>query len=101
MSREITLDNIRQYIEGNKNKLLAEAGLKEDWYLEQIAYRQLKCQDCWIEGHPAYGPRTCKVCTCRLPGKWYVTQSCNYGARFPDLMNEQDWIKFKEENAIH
>jgi len=93
MKHKITLNNIKQYIEGNANMLLTELGSKPDYYKQQIAYRALKCSDCWIN-------RECQQCGCSLPGKWYVDKSCNNGQKFPDIMNEQDWIKFKSDNNI-
>ena len=42
----------------------------------------------------------CKYCGCSIPGKLYVTTSCNNGERFPDLMCEADWEKYKTENNI-
>ena len=42
----------------------------------------------------------CRYCLCDLPGKFYVTESCNKGERFPDLMDEESWMKYKEENNI-
>lgn len=92
--RRITLSDINHYLEGNTQMILDRMGLQPDWYREQIAYRMLQCKDDCI---PA---GQCKYCGCSVPGKLYVTQSCNYGSRFPDLMNEQDWIKYKEQYGI-
>jgi len=94
MNKKITLSNIQQYLEGNSQMILDRMGLQPDWYREQIAYRMLQCKDDCI---PA---GKCKYCGCSVPGKLYVTQSCNYGSRFPDLMNEENWNKYKEEHQI-
>lgn len=94
MSKQITLNNIKQYIQGNKNLMLAQAGLKPEWYLEQIAYRMLKCQDCLSNSK-------CSICGCSVPGKLYVNTSCNNGLRFPDITNEKDWIEYKKLNNIN
>jgi hypothetical protein len=61
--------------------------------MEQIAYRKLQCTDCWEKGK-------CQHCGCSLPGRWYSTPSCNGGERFPDLMSEENWIKYKQDNNI-
>jgi hypothetical protein len=101
MSTKITKDNIKQYLEGNTNMLLAKLGQKPQWYLEQIAYRTLICKDdCWKVGTVKNGPRHCQSCGCDLPGKWYVTKSCNGGKKFPDIMNEPEWVQYKKENGI-
>lgn len=92
--QKITLKKINQFIEGNSQMLMDSMGMKPDWYKEQIAYRMLQCKDDCI---PA---KACKYCGCAVPGKLYVTESCNYGSRFPNLMNEEDWIKYKKEYGI-
>lgn len=91
---KITLNNIKQYIEGNTQMFLDNLGMKPDWYQEQIAYRMLQCKDdCRIN-------KRCTYCGCDYPGKLYVEESCNKGERFPDLMNKRDWEKFKKDNNI-
>jgi len=93
MSRKITLSNIKQFIEGNTQMLLAEAGMQAPHLKEQVAYRMLICQSCMEAGK-------CEVCTCSVPGKLYVKKSCNDGERFPDLMGKTEWEKYKIDNDI-
>lgn len=91
--KKITLNNIKQYIEGNINSLRLQLGNLPSHIEEQISYRRLICaNDCMIQ-------RKCIKCGCEFYGKTAVTKSCNPD-RFPDLMEEQDWIKFKEQNGI-
>lgn len=92
--QKISLKKINEFLEGNSQMLLDNMGLKADWYKEQIAYRMLQCEDDCIPN------KSCKYCGCAVPGKLYVTQSCNYGSRFPNLMNEEDWNKYKQEHGI-
>lgn len=91
--KKITLKNIKQFLEGNSKMLAAQVGFLAPHIAEQVAYRMLLCKDCLIDG-------ACKYCGCDVPGKLYVWQSCNDGERFPDMMNQEDWIKFKETNDI-
>lgn len=91
MSREITIKNIYNYIDGNGRRALEKAGLIQDHIREQIAYRMIKCDSCVKEGK-------CKVCGCSVPGRLYTTESCNHGSIFPDLMSEENWIEFKSKN---
>ncbi len=94
MKQQITRKKISQFIEGNSQMLLDNMGMKPEWYKEQIAYRMLQCQsDCLPQGK-------CIHCGCKTPGKLYVTESCNNGVRFPNLMNEEDWNKYKEQHGI-
>ena len=93
MKKKITLKNIYSFIQGNLQMRLDGMGLKPQYYQEQIAYRMLQCQDC-------YKQKRCKKCNCPLPDKFYVTKSCNDGEIFPDLMNEEDWLIYKEEHEI-
>ena len=79
MSKKITLNNIRNYIDGNTRMHMGKLGLNPAHIQEQIAYRLLTCKDdCVIEG-------ACKVCTCPLPNRAFSKESCNQD-RFPDLI---------------
>lgn len=94
MKHKITLDKIKQFIQGNTNMLLTELGTKPEYYKEQIAYRMLQCKDdCLVN-------KECKYCGCKVPGKLFVDKSCNNNERFPDIMNEEDWNNFKMSNNI-
>jgi hypothetical protein len=90
---EINLHNIKSFLEGNSKMLLAQAGLQPQHIKEQIAYRMMICSDCVKEGH-------CEFCGCDVPGKLYVSESCNKGEKFPDLMSRIDWELYKIDNDI-
>lgn len=93
MSKEITLSNIRSYLEGNSQRILEELKLQPKHIQEQIAYRRLLCKnDCAVQNK-------CIKCGCDFKGKTSVQQSCNPD-RFPDLMSKNDWNKFKKDNNI-
>ena len=91
---QVTIKNIKAYIEGNSKMFLSKVGFQAEHLKEQIAYRMLICNDtCGKQGY-------CEKCGWDYPGKLYVNESCNNGEKFPDLMSKQDWIKFKQENGI-
>lgn len=89
---KITLNNIKNFIEGNLQMIINQSGFTSDSYKEQIAYRMLKCEDCLTVGK-------CSNCGCSLPGRFYTSESCNKD-RFPDIMSEEKWIKYKTDNGI-
>ena len=94
MKHKITIDNIEQYIEGNSKMFLNKLGFASKHLQEQVSYRMLQCKnDCMITKH-------CKYCGCDVPGKMYVSKSCNNGERFPDLMSKVDWELFKKDKNI-
>jgi hypothetical protein len=94
MANKITIHNILSYLEGNGKRVLEELKLQPDHIKEQVAYRRLLCKDdCAITGK-------CAHCGCDFKGKTLVSQSCNNGTRFPNLMSGEDWIKFKEHRGI-
>lgn len=93
MKQKITVKNIKSFLEGNIQLGLEQLHLQPEHIQEQISYRMLKCSDCVKVGK-------CKVCGCNVPGKLYVKESCNKGERFPDLMSNLEWIKYKESNDI-
>lgn len=91
---KITPKKIFQFIEGNLKLLGDKMHLLPKHEREQVLYRSMVCKnDCVKLGY-------CKYCGCSIPGKLYVTTSCNNGERFPDLMGEADWEKYKTENNI-
>lgn len=91
---KITPTKILQFIEGNIKMLGDKFHLLAQHEKEQVAYRSQICKDeCMKLGY-------CVYCGCNLPGKLYVTQSCNDGERFPDLMSHTEWKKFKSDNNI-
>lgn len=93
MSRKITKSNIYNYLEGNGKLILNKLGLSQPHIKEQVAYRLLMCKDTCV---PA---GRCRICTCPLPNRAFSTDSCNKEL-FPDLMNEQDWLTFKQANGV-
>lgn len=90
---QITIKNIKSYIEGNTKMFLADIGFQSEHLKEQIAYRTLVCSDCVATGN-------CKECGCDLPEKLYVNESCNQGKNFPNLMSNLEWQQFKKNNNI-
>jgi hypothetical protein len=89
----ITPEKIRQYIEGNIKLWGDRFNMIPKHIKEQIIWRSFICSDCVDNG-------SCKYCGCEVPGKLYVTKSCNDGDRFPDLMDKQDWLEYKLQNNI-
>lgn len=91
---KITPKKIYQFIEGNLKMLGDKFHLLPAHEKEQVFYRSQICKnDCALY-------EFCVNCGCSFPGKIYVKESCNGGARFPDLMDAEAWEKFKEENNI-
>lgn len=91
MSKEITLNNIYNFIEGNTR--LFTKSIQPEHIKQQIAYRMLLCKDdCAKEGN-------CIKCGCDYPGRVYTTESCNTD-RFPDFMSRIDWEEFKKDKNI-
>jgi len=90
----ITGKNIFSFVEGYTKMLGDQLHLLPDHEREQVLYRGSICRDECVElGY-------CVYCGCDIPAKLYVNASCNGGERFPDMMNKEDWKKFKEENGL-
>jgi len=88
MKPKITPKNIKAFLEGY-SKLAFDGLIGLPIHLqEQIAYRASKCPDC-------VKAKKCQHCGCSVPGKFYVKASCNNGERFPDLMEKDDWDRYK------
>jgi len=94
MEQKITLNKIQSFIEGYKNFFLLKLNLKSDSFKEQVAYRMTVCEnDCMKQGK-------CIYCQCSVPEKMMTIKSCNNGLRFPNIMEEDKWNKYKEDNNI-
>jgi len=93
MGKKITLNNINNFLSGNIRMVASQLGILDEDKQEQVALRLLTCKDtCVKEGR-------CRICTCSLPNRAFSTESCNKEL-FPDLMNKDEWIKYKEENGL-
>lgn len=83
------IKNIASFIEGHAMKFYDNLVGLPIHTKDQIAYRLYKCKDdCLVKGE-------CKYCGCPPEDKAFVKESCNNGERFPDLMNEEEWTKYK------
>jgi hypothetical protein len=92
--KDITIKNIKAFVQGNTRMFGAKYNLVDEHIQEQVAYRAMICKESCLP----FGK--CEVCGCSVPGKLYVTKSCNKGDKFPDLMSKEEWEKFKKENNI-
>lgn len=87
--------NIFYFIEGHLKRLGDDLNLIPEHQREQVVYRSNICKDdCMKYGY-------CIFCGCDVPEKMYNKISCNGGKRFPDMMTEDDWEKFKKSNNIN
>ena len=88
------IGKVLQFIEGNTKMLGDVFNLIPEHQREQVLYRMDICKDdCVPQGR-------CIKCGCSVPGKLYVSKSCNNGERFPDMMDEKEWNVFKQINNI-
>jgi hypothetical protein len=93
MSAKLTPRNIFYFLEGNLKMMGDSLNMLPKHQREQVLYRSSICGDCLVEGK-------CKECGCSLPGKFYVSDSCNGGKRFPNMMAEREWEEFKKTKNI-
>jgi hypothetical protein len=93
MMIKITLKNVKSFIRGHYNLYLDKLGMYPKHKQEQILYRISLCSDC-------VSNEGCKYCGCAPNKKVYDNKSCNDGERFPDMLNEVEWNKFKIDNKI-
>lgn len=88
------INKIFQFIEGHLKMFGDKFKLLPEYQKEQFLYRVSMCKDDCLKN------RQCIYCKCSVPGKLYVTESCNGGERFPDMMSEEDWDIYKKEKNI-
>ena len=90
---QITVENIRGYLQGNLRKFLSTLpnGVP-DYIMEQIQYRLSEMDiNCLERG---YCP-----CNCSVPEKQYEDRSCERGC-YPDMMSKEDWERYKISHKI-
>jgi hypothetical protein len=92
---KITSKNIKAFIQGNLRMLGDKFNALDEHLKEQVAYRASMCSKSCLEDNGG----KCIKCGCSVPGKWYATASCN-PEKFPDLMNQEEWSKYKEANNV-
>ena len=90
---EINIKNVKSFIRGHYNMYLDKLGAYPKHKQEQILYRLSLCEDC-------VDNKGCKHCGCPPHKKVYDDKSCNGGERFPDMLSEIEWNKFKINNKI-
>lgn len=94
MSSKITFKNILSFLEGNFKFYFYKYTKAPTYLKEQYAYRLEKCEkDCVKQ-------KKCVYCGCPPIKKAFTKESCNKGKRFPDLMSENQWIRYKQKNNI-
>jgi hypothetical protein len=92
--KDITFDNIKNFIIGNIQGLLMDNGLTEKHFIEQVMYRKTQCpKSCEIN-------KQCAYCGCSYPYKLTLTKSCNKSISLPDIMSKEKWENYKKENKI-
>jgi len=89
--KDITLHNISNYIEGNFKWLGDQFNMLSSYTKEQILWRASNCPPSCAKN------RKCEFCGCDYPQKLYVRKSCNKDKKLPNLMEEQDWINYKQK----
>ena len=89
--KDITLDNIKDYIQGYSRWFMQHWRLLADYEKEQILYRASQCpKECAIE-------QKCFYCKCDYPQKLFVDYSCNKGKELPNLMGKKEWEDYKQK----
>jgi len=90
--RKITIHNVQDFLKGNfdyyKSKIIDVPGHIK----EQLQHRLALCGDC-IEAGGCQGGEV--PCGCSVVKKHFLKKSCDPD-RFPDLMEEEDWERFKK-----
>lgn len=90
---QITIQNIKSFIEGNLAYYMDKIYELPDYLKEQYYYRLYQCKDdCLITGK-------CKICTCPTLKKAFANKSCNPGVIL-DLMPGGEWRDYKKENDV-
>lgn len=89
--KDLTLTNIKNYIQGYSKWFTDQNRLLPDHEKEQVLYRASQCPpECSKEGK-------CFYCKCDYPQKLFNTYSCNKGKDLPAIMNKELWENYKNK----
>lgn len=88
--KRITIKNILSYLEGNLKYVYDSLVGLDEHTKEQVLYRSEICKDDCMKSN------ACIYCGCDADKKIFNKESCNGGARFPDLMSKAAWEEYKE-----
>lgn len=94
MKPKLNAKNVMNFIEGNFMMLGDKINLLPKHLREQVIWRYKICENDCVKA------RKCVYCGCSIPGKLYVGKSCNNGERFPDIMSQEEWSRYKISNNI-
>lgn len=89
---QITLPNIRDYIQGNV--LFALNAHLPKHIKEQIEFRAYACSDCLMN-------TKCLVCTCKTPAMFYSPNKVDKKLRWAQFLNENQWTALKNNIDIY
>lgn len=90
---EITISNIKSFIQGHARSYLDKISLLQPHLREQVFYRIYTCRETCIPF------KNCERCNCPAIKKSYATASCNLD-KFPNLMPKVEWEEYKLLNNI-
>ena len=82
------------YLEGNTKYLLGVFDLYPKHKQEQVTWRLMVCKEDCVKN------KECEYCGCPPEKKAFVTESCNKGDRFPDMMDAEAWKEYKVQHNI-
>ena len=95
MSRQITKNNIYNYLDGNGKMILNKLGLSQPHIKEQVIHRlhevAVKSPECLNEN--------CIVCGCETRSKVWEDRGCTGGC-YPAMKDAEAWQQYKETNNI-
>jgi len=93
--RQITIENIINFVEGNFNYLRAKSAfLKLPKHIqEQATYRASLCKPCLEIG-------SCMKCHCQTPQMFYSPKKIDKDEKWSIMLGEYEWAQFKLDNNI-
>lgn len=87
MENNISIQDVKNYIEGNANYLLDKIGLLPEEVKSQVEARKEICKSCSFAEWENNELKKCTTCLCLLPGKCYALDA---------TCPKQYWIEIKK-----
>lgn len=95
MKKEVSTEDIINFVEGNLNYLRSLSNFfKLDYHIrEQAIYRSYLCRDCLDAGY-------CKICNCMTPHMFYSPRKVDSDNKWSAMLTKDQWETFKKDNNI-
>jgi len=87
---QLTLSNIKGYLQGNFRRVLKDFGATPDYIVQQALWRLERVKE---NSPECFKQDECIHCNCQVSAKVFEDRGCEHGC-YEKMMSEEQWEKF-------